>query len=337
MEPIPLTRRHHLQHFTTTLETNGFSSERFFGRMNMPMWQYGDSNDLIPLRHVLSILHETARMVGDEKFGLLVGEKAHFDDSTTFGALVSRSLTTYDAMKTTCRLAKAHTSLANIWLEEAGDTIWFCRSNFAGMNVGLQQHEQYAMTVLIGIVRQYAGPEWKPAEMWLCAPNEPRLEETEILSDVRIRYGRPHGGIAVPRSIAGLPIRRNVTSSPLIKESLEQRFRSKAPADDFVGSLRQVIQTLLKEGQPSMETASEVVGTSVRSLQRRLHCEKVTYRQLLGEVLFGAAVELMTEPGATVTEVAFELGYSDVAHFTRAFRHWAGVSPREYRRLNMDS
>jgi AraC-like DNA-binding protein len=37
-----------------------------------------------------------------------------------------------------------------------------------------------------------------------------------------------------------------------------------------------------------------------------------------------------------VTEIADELGYSDVANFTRAFRRWTGDTPAAYRRKAAD-
>ena len=32
-----------------------------------------------------------------------------------------------------------------------------------------------------------------------------------------------------------------------------------------------------------------------------------------------------------ITEIAYLLGFSDASNFTRAFRRWFGVSPRDYR------
>ncbi|QBR72049.1 hypothetical protein CU048_13110 [Beijerinckiaceae bacterium] len=41
--------------------------------------------------------------------------------------------------------------------------------------------------------------------------------------------------------------------------------------------------------------------------------------------------------GASAIETAYELGYSDPAHFTRAFRRWSGRTPREWRQNNLGS
>jgi AraC-like DNA-binding protein len=34
----------------------------------------------------------------------------------------------------------------------------------------------------------------------------------------------------------------------------------------------------------------------------------------------------------SLTEIALLLGYSELSAFTRAFSHWTGVPPSEYRR-----
>jgi hypothetical protein len=41
----------------------------------------------------------------------------------------------------------------------------------------------------------------------------------------------------------------------------------------------------------------------------------------------------MGEKDLTLVEIAQELSYADQAHFTHAFRRWAGVSPGQYPRV----
>ena len=86
---------------------------------------------------------------------------------------------------------------------------------------------------------------------------------------------------------------------------------------------------------PSIEVAAEAAGLSVRTLQRRLALEGLNYSELVEQARFQIATQLLEDADVKVTDVAFDLGYSDVAHFSRAFHRWAGVSPRAYRRLNV--
>lgn len=44
------------------------------------------------------------------------------------------------------------------------------------------------------------------------------------------------------------------------------------------------------------------------------------------------AVEMMRDPRARLIDIGLELGYSEAANFTRAFRRWTGEAPRLYRR-----
>ena len=73
-------------------------------------------------------------------------------------------------------------------------------------------------------------------------------------------------------------------------------------------------------------------ASSTRTLQRRLADEGLSYRDLLDELRYETALDLLQDPENTITEVANLLGYSDPSHFSRAFRRMAGVSPGEYQK-----
>ena len=57
---------------------------------------------------------------------------------------------------------------------------------------------------------------------------------------------------------------------------------------------------------------------------------------MLAQARLLRARELLTRTDLKLTEVALELGYSDLAHFTRAYRSWAGVPPSAHRRAGLE-
>jgi AraC-like DNA-binding protein len=98
--------------------------------------------------------------------------------------------------------------------------------------------------------------------------------------------------------------------------------------------VRQVIDGLLTGGDdaPSLQAVADRLGTSVRTLQRRLQAAGTTYADVVQETRCAAARQLLRDRGRRICEVARALGYADPAHFTRAFQRWTGLSPRDFRR-----
>jgi AraC-like DNA-binding protein len=95
------------------------------------------------------------------------------------------------------------------------------------------------------------------------------------------------------------------------------------------------IAPLLRGGYPDIHLATEITGMSVRTLQRRLGEEGLTYTRLVEKIRFEQAVLWLQEPQLKLIDIAVELGYSDPAHFTRAFKRWTGLSPRDFRRQQL--
>lgn len=104
--------------------------------------------------------------------------------------------------------------------------------------------------------------------------------------------------------------------------------------DDDVGTgVQQIVTTLLPDGSPHRHAVAAMVRLSARTLQRRLRHESLTFAGVVARVCVDVAQRMLADPGRKTIDVALDLGYSDPAHFTRAFARWTGLAPRAFRRL----
>jgi AraC-like DNA-binding protein len=143
------------------------------------------------------------------------------------------------------------------------------------------------------------------------------------------RAEAPDDALAL-RSAPLMPPPPNETAEKVVEER-----NSWAPPHDFAGSIRQAIETLsCGEDYPTIRATAEFVGMSVRTLQRRLAQAGATHKTLVAQARFATAAAVLERTDAKILELALDLGYSDHANFTRAFRRWSGCAPREYRSNN---
>ena len=107
-------------------------------------------------------------------------------------------------------------------------------------------------------------------------------------------------------------------------------------ARDFDRRVRQVVAARLAGGPLDVHQVAESVHTSPRTLQRRLRGAGLTYAGVVQQVRLEIARRMLRNPERKIRDVARVLGYSDPAHFTRAFQRWTGVTPRAFRRQRPD-
>jgi AraC-like DNA-binding protein len=81
--------------------------------------------------------------------------------------------------------------------------------------------------------------------------------------------------------------------------------------------------------------AAQCQGISPRYLQRLMASSGTSFTEHVNELRLQRAFELLTEPhdsAQRISDIALEVGFSDVSHFNRLFRARFGDSPRCVRR-----
>ncbi len=69
----------------------------------------------------------------------------------------------------------------------------------------------------------------------------------------------------------------------------------------------------------------------MRTLERRLATESVSFGGVLDDLRFELAKRYLREPGLPISEIAWLLGYTDPSAFTHSFKRWTGKPPTEMR------
>jgi AraC-like DNA-binding protein len=122
-----------------------------------------------------------------------------------------------------------------------------------------------------------------------------------------------------------------------MRESLEAHAErlSREHADDpseLRRRLRDAIVAELRGGDPATQTVAKRLGVSVRTLQRKLAEEGLSFQTVVDETRAELADRYLETEGLSVTEVAFLLGYAESSSFARAYKRWRGRTPVESRR-----
>lgn len=312
--------------FVTFLEDIGAPAERLLAEAHLSRDVVGRPRSLFPLHQGLRFVDAAVRKEGIKDLGLIVGRRTRIGDLAPLGRLLSPAMSLSEAIA----LLVAVIGLFNSALELS---LFCCAERaFFGHRLALAAEADpslFILMLMIDVVRLAAGPRWRPEAIHVPAVQEKWRRAHEAAIEIPCLGGTDRWTIVFDRSLLNDRL-RYCTLNPNATEAVDALRRS-APARDFAGSLRQVIGTLLPSGSPSLAAAADAAGVSVRTLQRRLNDAGLTYSRLLEEARHQAALHLLGDRTVKIVDVALELGYSDPANFTRAFRRWTGTSPRSAR------
>lgn len=101
--------------------------------------------------------------------------------------------------------------------------------------------------------------------------------------------------------------------------------------NEWVRNIRTEILMFSDRPVPLEECAARL-GVSPRTLRRRLEEQGMSYKGIVDDVRAGLARSYLKSSRLSVDSIAERLGFSDPTSFTRAFRRWTGMSPREFRK-----
>jgi AraC-like DNA-binding protein len=329
-KPIPVHRVAVLRPFTNFLDDVGASIERGFRLAGLPVCALDDINNYVPSHRFWRFLVDMAHREGIHDLGFRVGQRygakcadPHLAD------LLRRSPTVYQGLLRASELANRTITNCHLGLVHSPCSryvYFYHRPSCDAHNPAIEQIGWFGIMTLLGMVRECVGPHWQPAEIGLMTARAPGRYIRERFHATRMPLMQPYSYIALEPTLLGLTPRGHQITKSAVSSLLLDGFST-----DFVGSFKQVMLSYIQERDLSIDFAAGLCDMSKRSLQRRLSAAGTRYSEVLDQVRFDAATRMLQDHGNSVADIALHLGYSDLTHFSRAFRRIAGVCPRTYR------
>lgn len=163
-------------------------------------------------------------------------------------------------------------------------------------------------------------------------PSHTLIRDYEAVFGCPVQFNQPHSALVASPSLLNHPLRQ---PDPHLLSTLEAHAARKLQElgidTTLAQKVRERIRASIHRRLPRKEQVAEELGLNVRTLHRRLREESTTWQQILDGLRQELALGLLRDTDMTQSEIAEQLGYSDIRSFQRNFKRQNGRTPGEYR------
>ena len=303
-----------------TLELSGFD----------PV-QLADPDERMPRTLAGEVVRVAVEHTGDRALGVHAGEHTEVSDFGVVGQAVRACPDFRGALECMQRYAPLHDeSLETLFVEDGDRVEWQLKNLIPPTSSATND---YQATVAVTTISHLLGPRETPLEVYLQHAGPTDEEEYARVFRAPVRFGAPHNAVVFPRSFLERPI---ASASPHMFAIFDRTASAKLEAlnrpETATEKVRRLVASRLGRAGIGLEEVGTVLRMSTSTLRRRLDAERNTYRRIVDELRCSMALRYLAERQLAIGEIAFLLGFSSQAAFSRTFRRWKGVSAVEYRR-----
>lgn len=292
-----------------------------------------DPDARVPFTAYVELLRNACRMCGDPALALRYGEAIDMSEVSIVGLIMNASATMADALAQLQRFNR-------LALEVEGEGQRF---NLAQKDGGLwiadgrlnpnetPQLTEIAFARLVCGPRRFL-PEPHVLEIHVTHAAPSYTAEYERVFQCKTVFGSDWNAMRLHPQIATWPVAlqpRYVFG--VLTERADRLLEQLDDAKTLRGRVESLALPVLHRGEANADAIAQAMGFSRQTLFRRLKDEGVTFEQVMDDLRRRMALHYLRGKTASIDEIAYLVGFSDRASFSRAFKRWTGRSPGQVR------
>lgn len=274
------------------------------------------------------------QLSGDELIGLHFGVTMQIGALNTVGQIIQTSNTVKEALQHACSLVHLITDFYTMQIEEKAETfsIIFKKNNgFDNFPTARNQMGDFLVAFTLYELKGLVLENPKPIKVSL-------LTYKKVYDK---KYHHILKCIPKKNDIYSLTFKKYylqtkiITANYEIQNQLIEHINDLQDPTSLNGRFsRKIFNFLIANTYlyfPSIESVAGNFNLSVRTLQRKLKKEGVSFLQIVEEVRKSLAIHYIQKSSSSIKEISTFLGYAEPSGFVRAFKKWTGETPSEHR------
>lgn len=244
----------------------------------------------------------------------------------------ANAATVGEAFRVSSRYFPLVNTAVRLPIDESGDPVTFDVEDESGPGGVTRPYAEYCLAAFVLHVRGTTGVPFPVRRVTFVHPAPADTSEHERVFGCTVAFGAAHNRLELDRAVWET---RTIGAQPgvlqVLAEHAELLLRNLPRGPGLVERTRRAIGERLRGGDPSLDAVARELGTSGRTLQRRLGELGYSFHALADEVRSATAKLYLEQPDIAVSEIAWLLGFADPSTFVRAFKRWTGETPARYR------
>ncbi|CAD5107601.1 AraC family transcriptional regulator [Zestomonas carbonaria] len=288
------------------------------------------SGGLLPMADWQALLQRTADRLAEPALGLRIAETI---GPRHFGVAGYAALACPNLGEALLRLERYHSLIY-----DANPARLSQRDGSLQIEWGVEQGrpgqlvDEVALAALVQLARNLTGQSLRVRGLDFVNPPPPDIRPYESFFGGPVRFAQSATRLRVPSEYLALPMRQTDPALLALLDQQAEGYLHHRQRGSLVEQCQQALIPLLREGRGQLEALAERLHRSPRTLQRHLAETGLSFQQVLDDTRRQLAEGYLCDTHLPLGEIAALLGYSEQSAFSRAFRHWHGISPLQWRK-----
>jgi AraC-like DNA-binding protein len=316
---------------TSLREEYGIDPVPIFFQADLPLAPPESPQLRYPLAKIRELWALSREASGDEAIGLKTGWYAKPSHYYAFGYSWSASSTLLEALQRLTRyLHVMSTASVVISLTETEDSYALSTAFPDPSKAPPKEGIDCAMTALLALCDIVAEREIRPIRVDLARPQGSHADIYREALRAPIRFNTDVGAFYFDKADLSRSLPHGAPDIAKATDRIAEHYIESLDPHQVASEVRRLLIDLLPSGKADQEAISSRLNRSASTLQRQLQGEGITYREVLESTQRNLAETYLRDRKHSHAQIAYLLGFSEQSNFSRAFRRWTSMTPRQY-------